>query len=843
MNRAKFWIINRIFNMSCVNREFVRTISSNMLPNLILGGFLILGFILRAQGPGYFGTEDGLTYLPDGTGAQYSTSVNVTGFDGIVISNEQDLSQVCITMEHSYMGDLEIWLQCPSGVSVPLLNSYNPGFLPGGTSGGGIFLGHPVDDSGGGGAGLGFEYCFSSVFNTITGSMTQNLTNTIPVSSVVTTTPPLSAGVSMNPYVTYEPEGSFSELIGCPVNGQWTIYVQDNLGIDDGWIFGWGMYFDPILIGCSGRVYNDINGNCQPNNMEFGVQGIEVLIEPGSIVAQTNALGAWYIDSLPDGNYTATIDTTNLNWIATCSVTQSFMIDNTSTNLGCPNFAVINIAPCSDPDVTIYAPILRPCLPNQNIFVSACNQFSATGSLNASYVDVELDPLMTVTASSLPYTSQGANVYRFQTGTLYPGQCVNFSISTTISSPTLGCAELLGLTLCMDANLYPVQPCTLDTIPSDPPSGGGGSGGGTLSGLPQPCILPWDQSSLSVDGWCENDTIYFTITNTGALGGGDMECFSPVWVTVDGVVTFTDSIMIQGGEAVTYSFPGDGATWILNAAQHPLHPGNSNPNAYVEACGDLNNWTPDLVNDFPQDDADPVVDIYCGIITGSYDPNDKTGYPNGETDQFYIQPNQQLQYVIRFQNTGTDTAFTVVIRDTLDIDLNIFTVTSGVSSHAYEFRMYGPRVLEWTFNNINLPDSSANQEESNGFVTFHVEQIPDLAPGTEILNDADIYFDFNDPITTNTTVHRIFNGFVSVGLDELSQQEWGMSVYPNPSDGQFTIVLEKLIDDKYLIVDQLGRIVQSGSIKEKTTNVNLALESGMYYLLIGEGVAKFQVIK
>ena len=191
---------------------------------------------------------------------------------------------------------------------------------------------------------------------------------------------------------------------------------------------------------------------------------------------------------------------------------------------------------------------------------------TATGALNASYVDVELNPLMTVTASSLPYTAQGNNIYRFQTGNLNPGQCASFNITTTIS-----CNAVLGQTLCMDANLYPVQSCTLDTIPSNPPSGGGGTGG-TLGGFPQPCTLPWDQSSLSVDGWCQNDSIYFTVTNTGVLGGGNMECYSPMWITVDGVVTYTDSIMIQGGQTLTLSFPGDGQTWILNAEQHPLHP-------------------------------------------------------------------------------------------------------------------------------------------------------------------------------------------------------------------------------------------------------------------------------
>jgi uncharacterized repeat protein (TIGR01451 family) len=593
----------------------------------------------------------------------------------------------------------------------------------------------------------------------------------------------------------------------------------------------------------NGFVWNDWNANCLKETSETNLlSGVNLMIQPSNYVTQS-VNGFWSIDSLPAGTYTITIDTTNLNWISTCPITQSFTVTNPNGFTDGPNFGLISTNPCSDPDVSIYAPFLRPCLPNQMIYVSACNQTTASGALNDSYVDVELDPLMAITSSSLSYTPQGNNMYRFQTGTLNPGQCVNFNIATTISSPTVSCAGLLGLTLCMDANLYPVQSCALDTIPSDPIVENGT--GGTLNGFPQPCSLPWDQSSLSVDGWCQGDSVYFSITNTGDPGGGDMECYSPMWVTVDGVVTYTDSIMIPGGQTVILSYFGNGQSWILNAEQHPLHPGNSHPNAHVEACGDTANWTPDIVNDFPQDDADPVVDIYCGVVTGSYDPNDKTGFPIGQSDQFYIQPNQQLQYAIRFQNTGTDTAFTVVIRDTLDTDLNIFTVTPGVSSHLYEFRMYGPRVLEWTFNNINLPDSSTNQTGSNGFVTFHVEQVPNLSPATEIINDADIYFDFNDPITTNTTIHRIFEGFVSVtSLEEMSKQVSGIKVYPNPSNGQMTILIEEsIVNNIYNFFDQQGRIVKTGFLNGIKNTIDSDLKNGMYYLMIGENVVKVQIIE
>jgi uncharacterized repeat protein (TIGR01451 family) len=585
-------------------------------------------------------------------------------------------------------------------------------------------------------------------------------------------------------------------------------------------------------------VFNDMNQDCVATD-EIGISGVNVTVQPGNYIATTDTFGVAAFTYLPNGNYTATIDTTNLNWSPTCGITQSFQVVNGEAD--CIGIGMLNDNPCTDPDVSIYAPFLRPCLPNQMIFVQACNQATATGILNASYVDVELDPLMTITSSSLPYSIQGSNVYRFQTGNIMPGNCVDFTIATTISSPTVDCAGLLGQTLCMDAHLYPAQACALDTVPSNPPT----TGGGTLNGFPQPCTLPWDQSSLSVDGWCANDSIYFTITNTGQPGGGDMECYSPMWITVDGVVTYTDSIMIPGGQTITLSFPGDGQTWQLNASQHPLHPGNSNPNAYVELCGDSTNFTPGLVNELPLNDADPVVDIYCGTVTGSYDPNDKTGYPTGQTDQKYIQPNQQLQYMIRFQNTGTDTAFTVVIRDTLDTDLNIFTVTPGVASHPYTFKMYGPRVLEWTFDNINLPDSTTDQAGSNGFATFHVEQVPNLSPGTVINNDADIYFDFNAPITTNTTVHRIYEGFVSVAaLEEMIASKPSIRVYPNPSNGSFTIRLEKAsAEQTFRIFDQQGRTVKTGNLDGKQTTLELHGLSGMYYLMVGQEVVKVQVVR
>jgi uncharacterized repeat protein (TIGR01451 family) len=98
----------------------------------------------------------------------------------------------------------------------------------------------------------------------------------------------------------------------------------------------------------------------------------------------------------------------------------------------------------------------------------------------------------------------------------------------------------------------------------------------------------------------------------------------------------------------------------------------SRPNYTIERCGDPSNWTPGIRNAFYADDLSPVIDISCFEVGSSYDPNDKAASPRGLGDDHYILPNEPLNYTIRFQNTGNDTAFTVVIRDTLDMDLDIF---------------------------------------------------------------------------------------------------------------------------------------------------------------------------
>ena len=167
----------------------------------------------------------GTTFLPDGAGNSYISFVPVDCFPfGSTITAANQITSVCIDMEHSYLGDLEIRLVSPTGQSI-ILKAY-PG-------GGGTYLGCPLDDPAVG-PGTGRTYCFTPAATTL-------LVNG-PTSPCGT---PSSASINAGNYMPVQP---FTNLIGSQLNGNWSIIVTDNLGIDNGYIFNWSINFDNSIL-------------------------------------------------------------------------------------------------------------------------------------------------------------------------------------------------------------------------------------------------------------------------------------------------------------------------------------------------------------------------------------------------------------------------------------------------------------------------------------------------------------------------------------------------------------------------------------------------------------------
>ena len=207
----------------------------------IIGGFVDVennaGF---EPTPGSFyvgGLSAGQFPLPDGSGLNHTDTIFITGIDpALTISSAADFLSLCVNIEHSFLGDLEMGLTCPDGTMINIFNGFGgDGLFPGGFGGGGTFLGDATDDSYFI-PGVGFDYCFS--LDAVWGTLGEELANGNTV--------PVSQGNAMAPG-TYQPEESWDSFIGCPVAGPWVITVRDNIGIDDGYIFGWEITLNPAL--------------------------------------------------------------------------------------------------------------------------------------------------------------------------------------------------------------------------------------------------------------------------------------------------------------------------------------------------------------------------------------------------------------------------------------------------------------------------------------------------------------------------------------------------------------------------------------------------------------------
>jgi hypothetical protein len=240
----------------------------------------------------------------------------------------------------------------------------------------------------------------------------------------------------------------------------------------------------------------------------------------------------------------------------------------------------------------------------------------------------------------------------------------------------------------------------------------------------------------------------------------------------------------------------------------------------------------------PYDNHDTINDI----VSGAYDPNAKYFQDQGPTVDLGTETDKELWFEIFFQNTGTDTAFTVLVRDTLEADLDWGHMTTWITSHPATFSLTGSGYAEWRFDNILLPDSNTNEPASHGYILFSVPVRTPTTIGQTITNRASIYFDYNVPVLTNTALGT-FVGLTST--TPAAQEVW--QVYPNPFSSELRV--RGSTDAAYQLCDLSGRILLQGQLGlagDEAAVSTQSLPRGVYLLrLQGESgaVSTFKVVK
>ena len=219
--------------------------------------------------------------------------------------------------------------------------------------------------------------------------------------------------------------------------------------------------------------------------------------------------------------------------------------------------------------------------------------------------------------------------------------------------------------------------------------------------------------------------------------------------------------------------------------------------------------------------------VHGVVVTGSFDPNDKLAVTsNGNTSMWQIDEDEWIDYTIRFQNTGTDTAFTVLITDTLPSTLDPGSIIIGAGSHAFTWELRDAGTLKFYFPNILLPDSNVNEPLSNGFVAFRIKPHLPLLPGTEIENIANIYFDFNPPVITEPSV------LVAEFSTEVQEQEFAtIGLAPVPATEFLKVSAQRQITSLRILTAD-GREVFQRTIRATSAAIDVSgLRTGAYLLV------------
>ena len=527
----------------------------------------------------------------------------------------------------------------------------------------------------------------------------------------------------------------------------------------------------------TGRVFHDEDESCSLDFGEPGLTGWIVRAEGANdtLYGITNALGQ-YLVGVPVGTYSMKVFVPNGLW-SVCPGGILATVGAAGDTVSGGDFPVKSSYLCPALTVSIGTNQLRRCFGNNSYAVEYCNQ--GTQKAEDAYITVVLDPFLTLLSSSVAYTDLGSNALHFEVGDLDIGECGMFSLQVFVN-----CNAALGQTHCTQAAIYPDTLCV-------------------------PTSANWSGASLNVQSVCNNDSLRFIIQNEGKA----------TMSTTQDYIVVEDGIMFRSGvlpplvenASMEIALPANGSTWRVEVGQEQFHPYPAPIGLSVEGCTSNASFSTGFVNQFPTPDESPAVDIDCTVNIGSFDPNDKHGYPVGYGADHYVRPGTDIEYLIRFQNTGTDTAFTVQIVDTLSSWLDPATIRFGASSHAYRYDLNGEGIVHFIFENILLPDSNTNEVASHGFAKFIIKPRLDAPLETLIENTAAIYFDFNDPVFTNTTFHRLGNNFITVGLWQPVVPEARVIAMPNPFSEQTILEVSGLARTTGLrlqVFDLRGNVVR-----------------------------------
>jgi hypothetical protein len=557
-----------------------------------------------------------------------------------------------------------------------------------------------------------------------------------------------------------------------------------------------GTWDNPYPI--KGRVFADMNQDCVINTGDNPFMNI-------AVKASHPSEGDFYGHTDVDGSFK--IYTTNPTLPYTVSIVRkdTLLWSPCVTNIVTTpqkdsliqfDFAIKAKKLCIESDVKVSIPFLRRCFSNTYTI-----RYQNTGTLTMldAYILLTLDKDLIMESVSLPYTALGNQQFKVELGDLPIGANGVFYLAAKLNCAT----TTLGQTHCVEAQFFPENNCNNGA------------------------------SKISIKPTCTNGKVNFEIENKNILAESDITY----------LIIEDDMIFKQGNipnfspsQIINKDVPANGAVWRMEIRKNNILLASN----FYEACGTnaQGKISTGFPIQYPQAKTATNIDKNCQQSIGAYDPNDKQGFPTGVTSKHYLDENTDIEYLIRFQNTGTDTAFNVMIEDRIDenlLDLSKIRILS--SSHKMDWSIKNKNTLIFDFKNIMLVDSFKNEKLSHGFVLFSIAQKYNNPLQSVIKNKASIYFDFNEPIITNETFHTIGRDFLSINTENIFIPEVSIVLKPNPFSTQASMEIIGNIGGELRleVLDLFGRKIH----EQATDNARFEMNKNNYQ----EGLYLYQIYK
>ncbi len=501
--------------------------------------------------------------------------------------------------------------------------------------------------------------------------------------------------------------------------------------------------FTPSLISVRGKVYLDKNTDCTQQTTEIGIPNWIIQTNPLGARTMTDRQGHFKLDLGP-GSYDFELIPVGDSVTHCQAKTYSLKVDSTSEDTSGFDYGV-NFTPCHKMSINVMSGRRRFCS-GSSTYLNYANL-----GLDTAYnvkAHIEYSPGIWPLFASVPFTISQGNLISFDLGKVPPLSSATITIRDSVTCNF----DFFGLSPCVKSWITPTPNCNIKPA--------------------------WCGDRLNIKLNCINlDVVEYTIINVGTCNMSDSSEFR---IFLDSALVNVGKVLLAAGDSVVIQVITNAKTSRLEVDQVPLHPFSKFLVGTKEACGLSSGFvvSKGFVIPYPQSDPNDVTtDVDCSEIRNSFDPNDKLAQPAGFSAQHNIKPGTGLDYTIRFQNTGNDTAFQVVLIDTLSPHLDFSTFRQGVSSHPYTLNVSGVErpLLSFVFNPIALVDSGTNLPASEGFVKFSISPYDTLPLGTQIENFADIYFDFNPPVRTPPIFHTIWD------TTYVDLKPWLVSVCDTPS--------------------------------------------------------------